>query len=162
MPVMDTPRLDWAPHWRTMNANLAGLAGLIPEERFEWAPAPGEWSAQLILAHIVLARYHGPIMQPADMARIGTVPPACKTIPGAQEELRASFAMVERFIGDQSKLDATYDNTGTEFYASEPARYDGHYIAYHRFAHDLHHRSTLIGFFNQWGVSLDGNWIRPL
>jgi hypothetical protein len=47
-------------------------------------------------------------------------------------------------------------------YVDQLDDYTGHYITYHRFAHDLHHRSTLIGYLSQLGVSLDGHRIRPL
>ncbi len=93
--------------------------------------------------------------------------------------------MLARFLRDPAKLDAVYDDGGTPSpagpppspllgsveraqagmdlgYVDQPDRYSGHYIAYHRFAHDLHHRSTLIGYLSQLGVTLDGRRIRPL
>jgi len=44
----------------------------------------------------------------------------------------------------------------------EPVVYDGHYLAYHRMAHDLHHRSTIIGHLGRLGISLEGHRVRPL
>lgn len=91
------------------------------------------------------------------------MPVNCKTKDGIKQELRASWEMVERFLSDPAKLDATYDNTSTDdFYKRDPEDYTGHYIAYHRFAHDLHHRSTIIGYLAELGVPLDGHRIRPL
>jgi len=95
-------------------------------------------------------------MTPDDMARIGHVPVNCKTKEGLKQELRASWEMLARFLSDPAKLDATYNPYGPVDlrYVDEPEAYTGHYIAYHRFAHDLHHRSTIIGYLAQLGVSL--------
>jgi hypothetical protein len=94
--------------------------------------------------------------------------------------------MLARYLSDEAKLDAVYevpaDNSSTGDrpalpllgsverakagmdlgYVDQPEQYTGHYIAYHRFAHDLHHRSTLIDYLSQLGMSLDGHRIRPL
>jgi hypothetical protein len=160
----EMPRLDWTPHWRTINSNLIELVDLIPEERWQWAPREGEWTAPLILTHLILARYHGPIPEPSDLVRIGQVPVTCQERSGLKDELRNSWSMIERFVSDGPRLDALYPSgaTGPFSYTAEPERYDGHYIAYHRFAHDLHHRSTVIGYLAQLGVPLDGHRIRPL
>lgn len=161
--MSNLPRLDWTEHWRMMNTNLSELVDLFPADKLNWTPREGEWPGQLIFTHLILARYHGPIMTPEDMARIGQVPLNCQTGDGIRTELGTSWAMLERFLSDEAKLDATYPNTNTEsFYQGEPEEYDGHYIAYHRFAHDLHHRSTIIGYLAQLGVPLDGHRIRPL
>lgn len=146
-----------------MNANLGELVDLLSDERLAWTPREGEWPAQLIFAHLILARYHGPIMTAEDMARIGQVPINCQTADGIKAELQASWTMLERFLSDEAKLGAVYPNTDTEsFYKGDQEAYSGHYIAYHRFAHDLHHRSTVIGYLSQLGVKLDGHRVRPL
>lgn len=161
--MSETPRLDWTPHWRMMNDNLMELVDLLPGDKLAWVPREGEWPAPLIFAHLILARHHGPIMTPDDMARIGQVPVNCQTKDGIKAELRASWGMVERFLSDPAKLDATYEGANFDgYYNDDPQDYTGHYIAYHRFAHDLHHRSTIIGYLAQLGVPLDGHRIRPL
>lgn len=160
--MASTPRLDWTAHWRMMNENLIELADLLPDDKLGWAPREGEWTAQLIFAHLILARYFGPIMAPEDMARIGGVPVNCQTKEGIKEELQASWDMLERFLSDEAKLDASYERVGDEYYEDAPESHDGHYITYHRFAHDLHHRSTIIGYLAQLGVPLDGHRVRPL
>jgi len=158
------PRLDWTAHWRTMNENFIELVDLLPEDKLAWTPRDGEWPAQLIFAHIILARYFGPIPSPDDAERVGQIPVACQSRAGIQRELQASWEMLERFLSDPAKLDANYGlgDPNDPFYKDEPAEYIGHYIAYHRFAHDLHHRSMIIGYLAQLGVPLDGHRIRPL
>lgn len=157
------PRLDWTAHWRTMNENLIELVDLIPDDRLGWTPREGEWIAPLIFTHLILARHFGPIMTPEDTARIGQIPVNCQSKEGIKKELRASWEMLERFLSDEAKLDASYGQSDPNdpFYKNEPD-HSGHYIAYHRFAHDLHHRSTVIGYLAQLGVPLDGHRIRPL
>jgi hypothetical protein len=177
-------RLDFAPGWATTNENLIELAGLFDGQRLHWTPSEGEWSAREIFAHLVMARYHGPIASADDMARLREVAGSCETLDGIQRELRSSWEMLARFLSDQTMLEALYDSgerrgsrlpappllgsveraaAGLDLgYVDHPDRYTGHYIAYHRFAHDLHHRSTLVGYLSQLGVTLDGHRIRPL
>ena len=180
------PRLDFAPGWQATNDNLVELVDLFDDARLTWVPRPGEWPARVIFAHLIGARYHGPIATPEDIAHLGDLPRLCRTREGIKQELRASWEALAGFLRDPEKLDAVYDSGGSASasqptppppllgsveramagmdlgYVDEPDRYTGHYIAYHRFAHDLHHRATLIDYLSQLGVSLDGRRIRPL
>ncbi len=158
------PRLDFAPHWQVMNSNLIEILELFSEAGLDWTPVEGEWSARQIVLHLILARYHGPIAGPRDVAHMDQAITNCSTREGIAEELQSSWAMLANFLSDPAKLDAVYDPSGGMDlgYVDEPERYTGHYITYHRFAHDVHHRSTLIGHLSQLGVSLDGHRIRPL
>ena len=178
-------RLDFAPGWQTTNDNLVELVDLFGDKKLDWIPIEGEWPAREAFAHIIGARYHGPIAGPEDMARLSEIQEQCRTPEGIKHELRVSWEMLGRFLCDAGKLDAVYDagvtrsrsaappppmlgsveraEAGLDLgYVDQPDRYTGHYIAYHRFAHDMHHRSTLIGYLSQLGVSLDGHRIRPL
>lgn len=179
------PRLDFAPGWQTTNDNLIELVDLFGEENLDRVPREGEWPARGIFAHLIGARYHGPVATPAELAHLADVSRHCRAPRGIKRELRISWEMLARFLCDPAKLDAVYDagatasrsdpvpspklgsvgraSAGVDLgYVDEPDEYTGHYIAYHRFAHDLHHRSTLIGYLSQFGVSLDGHRIRPL
>jgi uncharacterized damage-inducible protein DinB len=161
--AMTDLRLDWAPHWRVMNTNLIELVDLVPDEHLGWVPREGEWAATTIFAHIAMARYMGPLGTPEAMARIGQLPLNCRTKAGAKDELARSWELIERFLSDPAKLDAKYPelSAGDSYYDEEPEP-TGHYLLYHRFAHDLHHRSTVIGYLAQLRVALDGHRIRPL
>jgi len=152
------------PHWRVMNKNLIELVNLLPDDKLDWVPRPGEWTAPTIFAHIVFARYFGPVLTPEATQHIGQIPTACKTKDGIKQELRTSWELVENFISDPAKLEAVYEppNRNDAYCGDEPEDLTGHYFAYHRFAHDLHHRSTIIGYLAELGVPLDGYRIRPL
>jgi uncharacterized damage-inducible protein DinB len=146
-----------------MNANLIDIVGLVPEGKLDWTPAPTEWSIRLILVHIIMARYFGPLAESAPPDFGPRVIEAAKTRRGIQDELAASWANLEGLLLDEERLTATYEviDPGRLHYR-DPEVMDGHYIAYHRFAHDLHHRSTLLGHMRQVGVKISDHLIRPL
>ena len=157
-------RLNVAPYWEMNNDNLIELVDLIPEDKLDWSPGPGEWSTRVIVTHIILARYHNPIVPGRDAAQLSDVVMDCRTKEGLKRHLRSSWGMVAAFLSDAAQLDAVHEplTGGPAPEYTEPDVYDGHYIAYHRMAHDLHHRSTIIGHMNQLGISLEGHRVRPL
>ncbi len=156
-------RLNFAPYWQMTNSNLIELIDLVPEEKLDWSPAPIEWSIRVIVTHLILARYHHPIVPTQDGAQMSDVVMDCRTKEGLKRHLRSSWDMVAAFLCEPAKLDAVHEPlTANAPEYIEPEVYDGHYIAYHRMAHDLHHRSTIVGYLGQLGMSLDGHRIRPL
>ena len=163
MPTKTYPRVNISPHWATMNANLIDIVDLIPEGKLDWSPAPAEWSIRVILVHIVLARHHHVTGEGAPPDYMASVIQDARTKDGLQKHLATSWEMLDRFLSDDGKLDAVYEPPANDpAYSLEPDPYDGHYIAYHRFAHDIHHRSTLLGHLRQIGVTISGRLIRPL
>lgn len=158
-------RLDIARHWATMNDHLIELIDLIPDDKLGWSPREGEWDFQRILQHLVLARYHGPIMDGLDEgATLSAAVAGTQTKEGIKDQLGRSWEILAEFISDKVRLDAEYEPHGYDagYYQLEPEKYDGHYVAYHRLAHDLHHRGTVLDYLGQLGISLDGLMIRPL
>ena len=158
------PRLNFAPYWRMTNDNLIELIDLVPEGKLDWSPAPTEWSIRVIVTHIILARYHHPIVPPEGGPQVQDVVMDCRTKEGLKKHIRSSWGMVAAFLSDPEKLDAVHESLtgGLAPEYVEPDVYDGHYVAHHRMAHDLHHRSTIIGYLNQLRISLDSQRIRPL
>ena len=162
--MTDYPRLNFGPYWQMNNENLIELIDLVPEEKLDWSPAPTEWSIRVIATHIILARAHHIIAPSQNGAETVEVVMDCKTKDGLKRRMRSSWDMVEAFLADQEKLDAVHEppKGTTEPEYLDPEVYDGHYVAYHRMAHDLHHRSTIIGHLGQLEISLDGRRVRPL
>jgi len=156
-------RLNFAPYWQMTNENLIELIDLVPEEKLDWSPAPTEWSIKLITTHIILARYHYPIVPSEGGPQVQEVVMDCRTKEGLKKHLGLSWDMVAAFLSDEEKLNAVQEPlTANAPEYEEPEVYDGHYVAYHRMAHDLHHRSTIIGYLGHLGISLDGRRVRPL
>ncbi len=113
------PRLDFAPGWQATNDNLVELVDLFDDGKLEWVPRHGEWPARVIFAHVIGARYHGPIATPDDIARLGDLLRLCRTPEGIKQELRASWEALARFLRDQKKLDDVYD-AGSSASESQP------------------------------------------
>ena len=156
------PRLAIVRHWSTMNDHLIELVDLIPDEKLDWSPREGEWGLRLVLQHLILARYHGPIMDGHDDgAEMSAAVADTRTKEGIKKQLRHSWGILAEFLSDAKRLDAQCEPNARGFYQLEPEIYDGHYVAYHRLAHDLHHRSTVLDYLGQLGISLEG-LIRPL
>ncbi len=147
-----------------MNSNLIDIVGLVPEDKLDWTPAPTEWSIRVIVVHIILARHHHVAAQGAPPDFISTVIQESRTREGLQRHLASSWDLLDSLLSDEAKLNATYESpvdSGPE-YVGDPEVYDGHYVAYHRFAHDLHHRSTLMGHIRQLEIPIADHLIRPL
>jgi hypothetical protein len=155
-------RLNFGPHWEMNNANLIDLIDLVPDDKLDWSPAPGEWSIKVITTHIILARSRHIVDPGANAARISATVADCQTKDGLQRQLRVSWETVASLLKDQARLDALYGPPEGDPMYLDPEVYDGHYVAYHRMAHDLHHRSTIIGHMAQLGISLEGHRVRPL
>ena len=167
MVERDYARLDMARHWATRNDHLIELVDLIPDDKLQWSPREGEWGFRRVLQHLVMARYHGPIMDGRDEgAELSAAVAGTQTREGIKEQLRHSWEVVAAFLSDAERLDAEYEphalGYDPGYYQLEPEKYDGHYVAYHRLAHDLHHRGTVLDYLSQLGVSLEGLMIRPL
>ena len=101
--------LKIAPYWQMTNENLIELIDLVPEDKLDWTPAPGEWSTRLIATHMILARYHAPIVQGLDGAQMSEVIMDCRTKEGLKKHLASSWQMVAEFLSDESKLDAAHE-----------------------------------------------------
>ena len=101
--------LKIAPYWQMTNDNLIDLMELVPEEKLDWTPAPGEWSTRVILTHIILARYHDQIVPGREGAEISEVVMDCRTKEGLKKHLASSWQMVAEFLSDPAKLDATHE-----------------------------------------------------
>jgi len=98
-----------------------------------------------------------------DEPQISDIVADCRSKDGLKRHLRSSWGVIAALLSDPEKLDALHGPPiGTEPEYIEPEVYDGHFVAYHRMAHDLHHRSTIVGHLGKLGIRLDGWRIRPL
>jgi hypothetical protein len=57
-----------------------------------------------------------------------------------RRELARTFGRLQRFLGNQAQLDASY----TDERDGRPVMITGHWIAFHLLEHDIHHRAELM------------------
>ena len=99
-----SPALDITKYWVPLNEQLISLVDLIPDEQMDWSPKPELHNFRGILIHISNARdnWLGYTVQdgetPPDVLREG------QTREGLKEQLRRSWARMERFLSDERKL----------------------------------------------------------
>jgi uncharacterized damage-inducible protein DinB len=106
---------------REAMAQLRAAAAAVPPARFDERPAPGEWSANEVMAHVVDAGRHfgGAIVRLLD----GQPAPALRDAPAAEAPRRTAgewwagldrdrAALFERVLAadPQSRLDATVEH----------------------------------------------------
>jgi uncharacterized damage-inducible protein DinB len=151
------PPLNVTTHWADLNQHLMELVDAMPDDKLDWTPAETEWSARTIFQHIVLARLHWM----ANAVKDGEGMPqsefvlATETKEGLKTTLRESWNRLSRFLGSDELLLRTYEPPpgDPETYLDPPA-FDGHWIAFHRLVHDVHHRATILHYLNLLGVEL--------
>jgi hypothetical protein len=90
------------------------------------------------------------------------------TRAGLQDILRESWDRMTRFLASEDQLDALYIPPpidpeqfrgiaeGPPVYPTEEGPDAGHFIAYHRLVHDVHHRACILNVVEQLGLHLEG------
>jgi uncharacterized damage-inducible protein DinB len=153
------PPLAITEYWSRLNDNLVELVDCIPDDRFEWSPAPQLWNLRGVLLHIAGARHRW--MEKAvrdgestpDLLREG------QTRDGLKTQLRLSWQRLERFLQDPDKLSREYpsadDDGAWQAFAQRPQRAgNGYWIAFHRLQHDAIHRADVLNYLSLLGVEL--------
>jgi uncharacterized damage-inducible protein DinB len=154
---MNTPgyvALEIGGFWEDLNDHLLELLGCIPDAQLDWTPGGDAWTLRFLILHIAGARYHWLANAVKDGS---TLPPSfreARTKGELASHLRESWARIARFISDPARLDATYEPPPHDPDYLDPAEFNGHYIAYHRLVHDVHHRADLLGYLATLGLEL--------
>jgi uncharacterized damage-inducible protein DinB len=138
--------LDITRYWAPVNQQLIGLVDLIPDDQLDWSPKPELHNFRGILIHISSARHTWMTRDVQDGEETPDVLQEGQTKDGLKEQLRLSWARMERFLRDAGKLNATYDiMRGAE-------QRDGHWLAYHGLEHDIHHRADIFHYLALLGI----------
>lgn len=148
------PRLDVTPHWADLNQHLIETIDVIPEEKLDWSPDPGEWNFRGIYLHIAGARLHWLANAVHDGEPLPDIVRQGQTAEGLKAVLRDSWERTLHFLSDERKLDASYSPPPFDPGYLDPETFDGHFIAYHRLLHDVHHRATILHYLNLLGIEL--------
>ncbi|MEX2245826.1 MAG: hypothetical protein WEC75_03985 [Dehalococcoidia bacterium] len=146
------------PHWADANEHLIDLAGAVPAGKWNWSPEPRFWNFRGIFLHIIAARYYTSKDEGVpDFWRLG------QTTEGVKEHLRLSWEALSRFLIDPAALDGPdplIDEGPDPSFRGPDYRYpdvrDGHYVAWHRMVHDIHHRADILHYLDVLGVDLSG------
>ena len=147
-------RFDLLPIWRRVNEMLIDLAGLVPEERLDWAPRDDLWSARRLFLHLCDAREEWMTRAFADGEPNIGFPKVAHSKDDIREALRGTWERVWRTVGDQAKLNAVYRD---RWWAEAPPR-DGHWVAFHLLEHDIHHRADILMYLALLGVETPQVW----
>jgi uncharacterized damage-inducible protein DinB len=166
--MTDYPRIDVTPYWARVTDQLVEIVGALSEAELDRRPAPRAWCVREHLIHVVASR-PGPMdPQMRQLQPALDVDPRGKTREGLQELLRESWARIATFLASPEQLDATYAPPppdpeqfrhiaeGPPVYPTEPGPDSGHFIAYHRLVHDVHHRACILNVVDQLGLELQG------
>jgi len=133
--------IEVGAYWADLNEHLVALLDLIPEDRLDEAPE-GEWGARAVASHIIGGRDHW--LAHSLGREAGEPLPQDATVAGLQDALRASWERTASFLTDAAALEATYEPPPNDPTYVDPPDFTGHYIAFHRLVHDVHHRAQLL------------------
>lgn len=163
------PRIEVTPFWARITDQLVEVVDALTDQELDQRPAPGVWSVRDHMVHLIGGRVglmdaqmHEVDPRPADWVE------RCRTREGLKEQLVASWARMERFLASESQLEQVYTPPpvdaalfrgiaeGPPDYPTEPGPDTGHFIAYHRLVHDVHHRACIFNVVERLGITLHG------
>jgi uncharacterized damage-inducible protein DinB len=143
--------LEITQYWAPINQHLIDLLDLIPDDRMDWSPKPELYNFRGLFIHIASARNSWMARDVQDGEETPDVLRESQTREGLKEQIRLSWARMERFLSDPRKLDATYQvPDGGHAGATRPR--DGHWLAFHGLEHDVHHRADIFYYMALLGI----------
>ena len=140
------PPLDITGYWAPLNEQVIALIDLIPDDKLNWSPKPQLYNFKGILIHMAAARHGWMARDVQDGETTPDVLREGQTKDGLKQQLRLSWARMERFLRDPQRLDAVFVD------AFDGTRRNGHWFAYHGLEHDIHHRADIFHYLALLGV----------
>ena len=141
------PPLDIVPHWADVNDHLIDLAAAVPADKWNWSPERRMWNFRGIFLHIIAARYFT-----ASDERVPDFWLEVQTVAGLQEHLRKSWNYLVQSVLTPGALAAPAPSDTVA--GVDPDAPDGHYFAWHRLVHDIHHRADILHYLDTLQVDL--------
>jgi uncharacterized damage-inducible protein DinB len=133
------PRIDLTPYWQSVHDHVLQIVDLLPDDKLNFSPKPDLWNSRGILIHIADARDQWLTHTVNDGDSYPGIWTTVKTKDDIKRELERTFDRLLRFLGNQSQLDATYEDDDPQH-----PTVTGHWIAFHLLEHDIHHRAELL------------------
>ncbi len=136
-----SPRIDLTPHWQSVQDSILQIVDLIPEDKLNYAPKEGLWNSRGIIIHVADARDQWLTHTVVDGGEYPNIWTTARTVDDLKRELARTWERLLRFLGNQSQLDAEYDDEDRN---GQIVKVSGHWIAFHLLEHDIHHRAELL------------------
>jgi uncharacterized damage-inducible protein DinB len=136
-----SPRLDLTPHWQSVQDTILQVVDLIPEDMHNFTPKDNLWNSKGILIHIAATRDGWLTHTVGDGGPDTNLWTTVKSTDDIKRELSRTWERLQRFLGNQSQLDAEYDDEDRN---GQIVKVTGHWIAFHLLEHDIHHRAELL------------------
>jgi len=143
--------IDVGAYWADLNEHVCDLVDLVPPDRLDEAPE-GEWGVRDVARHIIGGREHW--LANSLGREAGEIPAEGSGVAELQEALRGSWERIAAFLSDAAALDAAYEPPAGDPSYVDPPEFRGHYVAFHRLAHDVHHRAQMLDRIRDLGVEL--------
>jgi uncharacterized damage-inducible protein DinB len=118
--------------------DLLRIVDLVPDDKIDWSPKEGLWNFRGILIHVSDARDRWLADRVVDGDPYPNIWTTARSTEDLTREIVRTWERMERFLANQSQLDATYTS---DF---DGRQYTGHWIAFHLLEHDVHHRAELM------------------
>lgn len=150
------PTIAVTEHWSDLNDHLIELVDLVPDGKLDWSSRPGEWGCRRLFLHIASARHHWLNESIGDGRHVGDLE---VSVAGASRDdikrhLATSWDRLAAFLTDEQLLSERFEPPAGDPWYVEPEIFDGHFIAFHRLVHDVHHRADIIRLLTLLGVEL--------
>ena len=133
------PPVDITAQWGRLNDKIIALVDYVPDDKMDWSPREDLWGFRTILSHVSSTRENW--LTPEGVDREGVLA-SVTSKEDVKEQLRQSWARVQRFLSEQRYLDRVYEGSRGDVDYS----YSGHWIAFHLLEHDIHHRSDIFHY----------------
>ena len=121
-----------------MQEHLAQIVDLVPEDKMNWSPKEGLWNFRGIQIHVSDARDIWLANRVVDGDSYLNTWTTARSKDDLKRELERSYSRLQRFLANQTQLDATYTSDW------DGRIYDRHWIAFHLLEHDIHHRAEFM------------------
>ena len=153
------PAFQFLPFWEDLNRHLVELVHACPDEVLREAGPNAGWSIREIAVHIAEARHHWL----TSSIRDGKASPSLHGATSAVDvgaALVESWQRLEHFLRSPELLAHRYAPPPGDPPYLDPAEFDGHFVAFHRLAHDIHHRASILDKLNERGIELQPERLR--